>query len=129
MGLEGRNRKMYIKELHGVNINYLISPESIYHVKTKIWTIPTLVIMQFCRMFLLFCTCRYKQHKTDFKKIPDARPILLPCKVSDCKCVSYHYVPLMSGRPIRCTCKHTADEHSEKPPYYCNKSKLGLGGR
>ena len=29
-----------------------------------------------------FCMHRYKQHKTDFKKIPSNRPIKLPCKIS-----------------------------------------------
>merc|ERR1711894_603698 len=56
-----------------------------------------------------FCQHRYKQHKTDFETIPDERPIMIPCRAKGCKCVSYHYIPLMSGRPIRCTCKHTAD--------------------
>ncbi|BFZ04151.1 hypothetical protein BsWGS_07190 [Bradybaena similaris] len=68
-----------------------------------------------------FCTHRYKQHKTDFEEIPTKRPILLPCKVSGCPCASYHYVPLNGSQPIRCTCKHSADEHNVKPPYVCKR--------
>ena len=64
---------------------------------------------------------RYKQHKTDFKQIPEERPIMLPCKVKGCRCVSYHYVPLMGGGPIRCTCKHPANEHANVKPYQCQK--------
>ncbi|ELT93639.1 hypothetical protein CAPTEDRAFT_170026 [Capitella teleta] len=69
-----------------------------------------------------FCGHRYKQHKTDFEIIPDDRPIMLPCKSRGCGCVSYHYVPLMGGQSIRCTCKHLANEHSATRPYQCQKS-------
>lgn len=69
-----------------------------------------------------FCQHRYKQHRTDFERIPDARPIMLPCQVKGCKCTSYHYVPLMGSSPIRCTCKHPADEHSPARPHLCMKS-------
>lgn len=64
---------------------------------------------------------RYKQHKTDFVEIPSTRPILVPCRVSGCRCSSYHYVPLNGTQPIRCTCKHFADDHSESKPYKCLK--------
>ena len=70
----------------------------------------------------IYCTLyRYKQHKTDFEDIPSTRPIHLPCRVSGCHCSSYHYVPLNGTQPIRCTCKHFADDHSEKKPYKCLK--------
>uniref|UniRef100_A0A0B6ZDJ2 Protein FAM221A n=1 Tax=Arion vulgaris TaxID=1028688 RepID=A0A0B6ZDJ2_9EUPU len=68
-----------------------------------------------------FCTHRYKQHKTDFDKIPNTRPILLPCKVSGCPCASYHYVPLNGSQSIRCTCKHTSEEHNVKAPFVCKR--------
>lgn len=68
-----------------------------------------------------FCTHRYKQHKTDFEEIPKERPIKLPCRVKGCKCVCYHFVPLNGSQPIRCTCKHLSDEHSEEEPFRCKK--------
>lgn len=68
-----------------------------------------------------FCTHRYKQHKTDFKELPKDRPILLPCKVSKCPCKSYHYVPLNGSQPIRCRCKHFADDHNVTGSYHCTK--------
>lgn len=68
-----------------------------------------------------FCSHRYKQHQTDFETIPKERPILLPCRAPGCMCASYHYVPMNGGQPIRCSCKHFADEHSEKAPYHCKK--------
>ncbi|XP_071099359.1 protein FAM221A-like [Haliotis cracherodii] len=78
-----------------------------------------------CKMIgpetLCFCKHRYKQHQTDFEDIPTERPIPLPCRGKGCKCISYHYVPLNGGQPVRCTCKHTADEHSEKGPFVCKK--------
>ncbi|XP_045175379.1 protein FAM221A-like isoform X1 [Mercenaria mercenaria] len=69
-----------------------------------------------------FCKHRYKQHKTDFEEIPKERPIKLPCRASKCKCVSYHYVPLNGSQPIRCHCKHTADEHAEFGKFVCKKA-------
>ena len=68
-----------------------------------------------------FVNLRYKQHKTDYETIPETRPILVPCHVSGCKCKSYHYVPKNGTQPIRCQCKHFADEHSEVVPYKCSK--------
>jgi len=68
-----------------------------------------------------FCQHRYKQHRTDFAVIPQTRPILLPCQVERCRCASYHYVPLAGCCPIRCNCKHQADEHSEVQPYQCKR--------
>ncbi|XP_070565706.1 protein FAM221A-like [Ptychodera flava] len=68
-----------------------------------------------------FCTHRYKQHKTDFDELPSERPIMVPCRVKGCKCKSYHYVPLNGSQPIRCRCKHFADDHSEIRPYKCKK--------
>ncbi|XP_028645919.1 protein FAM221A isoform X1 [Grammomys surdaster] len=69
---------------------------------------------------LCFCTHRYKQHKTDFETIPQQRPIDLPCRVSGCRCKAYHYVPLNGTQPIRCRCKHFADQHSAAPGFTCN---------
>lgn len=69
-----------------------------------------------------FCQHRFRQHKTDFKILPDTRPILLPCRVKGCRCVSFYYVPLSGSQPIRCSCKHYTDEHSEMDPYKCKKS-------
>ncbi|KAB0397672.1 hypothetical protein E2I00_002855, partial [Balaenoptera physalus] len=63
---------------------------------------------------LCFCTHRYKQHKTDFETIPQQRPISLPCQVTGCPCRAYLYVPLNGMQPIRCRCKHFADQHSSK---------------
>lgn len=74
-----------------------------------------------------FCKHRYKQHKTDFEVIPTDRPILLPCKQKGCKCVSYHYVPMNGSQPIRCTCKHTSEEHFEFEPFICKRTQTGGG--
>ncbi|XP_045648982.1 protein FAM221A isoform X4 [Ursus americanus] len=63
---------------------------------------------------------RYKQHKTDFETIPQQRPISLPCQVSGCRCRAYLYVPLNGARPVRCRCKHFADQHSTAPGFLCN---------
>ncbi|KAK7098130.1 protein FAM221A-like [Littorina saxatilis] len=94
-------------------------------IKNRIYTSYTSPSGMDCKMVgpetNCFCQHRYKQHQTDFKEIPAERPIMLPCKVSGCRCVSYHYVPLNGGQPIRCTCKHMADEHNEKAPYVCKK--------
>ncbi|ELW67588.1 Serine/threonine-protein kinase 31 [Tupaia chinensis] len=69
---------------------------------------------------LCFCTHRYKQHKTDFETIPQQRPISLPCRVTGCPCRAYLYVPLNGTQPIRCRCKHFADQHSPAPGFACN---------
>uniref|UniRef100_A0A2K6SN37 Protein FAM221A n=1 Tax=Saimiri boliviensis boliviensis TaxID=39432 RepID=A0A2K6SN37_SAIBB len=69
---------------------------------------------------LCFCTHRYKQHKTDLETIPQQRPIDLPCRVTGCQCRAYHYVPLNGTQPIRCRCKHFADQHSAAPGFTCN---------
>ncbi|TKC51265.1 hypothetical protein EI555_010580, partial [Monodon monoceros] len=63
---------------------------------------------------LCFCTHRYKQHKTDFETIPQQRPISLPCQVTGCPCRAYLYVTLNGMQPIRCRCKHFADQHSSQ---------------
>ncbi|XP_070585761.1 protein FAM221A isoform X5 [Erythrolamprus reginae] len=63
---------------------------------------------------------RYKQHKTDFEVIPKERPISIPCRVSRCPCKSYHFVPLNGTQPIRCRCKHFADQHSPATGFLCN---------
>ncbi|XP_078521575.1 protein FAM221A-like [Lissotriton helveticus] len=68
-----------------------------------------------------FCTHRYKQHKTDFEELPTERPIPLPCKVRRCQCRGYLYVPLNGTSPIRCRCKHFADDHSEANDHRCRK--------
>ncbi|XP_038964058.1 protein FAM221A isoform X4 [Rattus norvegicus] len=69
---------------------------------------------------LCFCTHRYKQHKTDFETVPQQRPIDLPCRVTGCQCKAYHYVPLNGTQPIRCRCKHFADQHSPALGFTCN---------
>ena len=68
-----------------------------------------------------FCQHRYKQHRTDFAVVPSDRPLLLPCQVKGCRCASYHYVPLVGCCPVRCNCKHEAEEHSEVRPYRCKR--------
>uniref|UniRef100_A0A8D2L9U3 Protein FAM221A n=1 Tax=Varanus komodoensis TaxID=61221 RepID=A0A8D2L9U3_VARKO len=60
------------------------------------------------------------QHKTDFEVIPKERPIPVPCKVSQCPCKCYNFVPLNGTQPIRCRCKHFADQHSAGPGFPCN---------
>ncbi|KAM6201304.1 protein FAM221A isoform 4-T4 [Rhynchocyon petersi] len=62
---------------------------------------------------------RYKQHKTDFEMMPKERPLNLPCQVSGCPCRTYCYVPLNGTQPIRCRCKHFADQHSALPGSPC----------
>ncbi|XP_078284781.1 protein FAM221A [Rhinoraja longicauda] len=76
---------------------------------------------------LCFCRHRYKQHKTDFKEIPTKRPILLPCRAQGCRCISYNYVPLNGTQPIRCRCKHYADDHDELAPNKCKKCTTCAG--
>ncbi|XP_074051588.1 protein FAM221A isoform X2 [Macrotis lagotis] len=66
-----------------------------------------------------FCIHRYKQHQTDLENIPQERPIALPCKVTHCPCSSFYYTPLNGTRPIRCRCKHFADQHSADPSRVC----------
>lgn len=73
---------------------------------------------------IIFACFRYKQHKTDYEVIPKDRPICVPCRVSRCQCQSYHYVPLNGTQPIRCRCKHFADQHSAAPGFSCNSCKL-----
>ncbi|XP_075811473.1 protein FAM221A isoform X4 [Microtus pennsylvanicus] len=63
---------------------------------------------------------RYKQHKTDFETVPQQRPIELPCRVTGCQCKAYHYVPLNGTQPVRCRCKHFADQHSAALGFACN---------
>uniref|UniRef100_A0A2I2Y8K3 Protein FAM221A n=1 Tax=Gorilla gorilla gorilla TaxID=9595 RepID=A0A2I2Y8K3_GORGO len=63
---------------------------------------------------------RYKQHKTDLETIPQQRPIDLPCQVTGCQCRAYLYVRLSGSQPIRCRCKHFADQHSAVPGFTCN---------
>ena len=72
-------------------------------------------------MFFIYPTLRYKQHKTDYETLPQTRPVPVPCRASGCKCKSYHYVPKNGTQPIRCQCKHFADEHLEVVPYKCTK--------
>lgn len=69
---------------------------------------------------LCFCTHRYKQHKTDFETVPQQRPIELPCRVAGCQCKAYQYVPLNGTQPVRCRCKHFADQHSAALGFACN---------
>ncbi|XP_041899969.1 protein FAM221A isoform X2 [Corvus kubaryi] len=69
---------------------------------------------------LCFCTHRYKQHKTDYEVLPKERPICVPCRVKRCPCQSYQFVPLNGTQPIRCRCKHFADQHSAAPGFPCN---------
>ncbi|XP_005997171.1 protein FAM221A [Latimeria chalumnae] len=76
---------------------------------------------------LCFCTHRYKQHKTDFEEIPNERPVPVPCRVKGCQCKSYLYVPLNGSQPIRCRCKHFADEHSEARGHKCKKCSTCTG--
>lgn len=74
-----------------------------------------------------FCTHRYKQHKTDFKELPKDVPVYLPCKVNRCPCKSYNYVPLNGSQPIRCRCKHFADEHTVMGDFHCKKCSKCTG--
>ncbi|NXH84666.1 F221A protein, partial [Edolisoma coerulescens] len=69
---------------------------------------------------LCFCTHRYKQHKTDYEVLPKERPIRVPCRVKRCPCQSYQFVPLNGTQPIRCRCKHFAEQHSAAPGFPCN---------
>ncbi|XP_075273568.1 protein FAM221A isoform X2 [Opisthocomus hoazin] len=41
-------------------------------------------------------------------------------RVSRCPCQSYHCVPLNGTQPVRCRCKHFADQHSAAPGFSCN---------
>ncbi|KAH3691411.1 protein FAM221A-like [Dreissena polymorpha] len=75
-----------------------------------------------------FCQHKYVQHKTDFEKIPSERPILVPCKIKGCGCKSYHYVPKNGTQPIRCSCKHFADEHSAVRPHKCKNAGCKCSG-
>lgn len=93
------------------------------------WTSPTGMD---CKMMgpetQCFCQHRFRQHKTDFEKIPSERPILLPCKVKGCGCRSYHYVPQNGTQPIRCTCKHYSEDHTAVVPHKCKTAKCTCAG-
>ncbi|CAF0780556.1 unnamed protein product [Didymodactylos carnosus] len=70
------------------------------------------------------CLCRHRftEHKTDFQQIPNDRPILLPCRASGCRCVSFDYAANSSGTSDpNCRCKHALEHHSTNPPYKCKK--------
>ncbi|XP_056439297.1 protein FAM221A [Gadus chalcogrammus] len=67
-----------------------------------------------------FCSHRYKQHKTDFEVLSSGAPLALPCQVKGCRCTAYQYVALSGSRPVRCRCKHTAEDHSEAGRHFCN---------
>ena len=69
-----------------------------------------------------FCKHRYKQHRTDFKELPNSRPILLPCREQGCPCSTFTYIPKNGSQSIRCGCKHTSDEHKLTKPFNCLKS-------
>ncbi len=63
------------------------------------------------------------EHKTDFTEIPTERPILISCRQSGCRCISFEYVANASGTSDpNCRCKHSLDNHATKPPYKCQKS-------
>ncbi|KAK7500473.1 hypothetical protein BaRGS_00008380 [Batillaria attramentaria] len=74
-----------------------------------------------------FCKHRYKEHKTDFEVIPPERPVHLPCRAKGCRCAAFHFVPMNGGQPIRCTCKHFTDDHSEVKPYSSFTCACGAG--
>ncbi|XP_018918882.2 protein FAM221A-like [Cyprinus carpio] len=76
-----------------------------------------------------FCTHRYKQHCTDFEVLPKERPILLPCRVKGCQCVSYEYVHINGSKAVSCQCKHTTTEHSETIGHQCKKCTHCTGYR
>jgi hypothetical protein len=70
-----------------------------------------------------FFELRFADHKTDFAEIPTERPILISCRQSGCRCVSFEYVANASGTSDpNCRCKHSLDNHGTKPPYKCQKS-------
>lgn len=83
-----------------------------------------MAVSALCYYFFPFISFRYKQHKTDFETIPPQRPISLPCQVRGCPCRAYLYVPLNGTQPIRCRCKHFADQHSAAPGFVCNACEL-----
>ncbi|KAL4629698.1 protein FAM221A-like [Arapaima gigas] len=74
-----------------------------------------------------FCTHRYKQHQTDFEELPPTRPLSLPCLVRGCRCTSYFYVHLNGSQPLRCRCKHSAQDHSEATGHPCRKCSTCSG--
>nr|XP_015213465.1 PREDICTED: protein FAM221A isoform X2 [Lepisosteus oculatus] len=76
-----------------------------------------------------FCTHRYKQHRTDFERLPGLRRPLLPCRARGCGCESYRYVPRRGSQPARCSCKHAAEEHSEAPGLACRRCASCSGFR
>lgn len=69
-----------------------------------------------------FCGHRYRQHQTDFKEIPNERPIKLQCKQKQCRCVEYYYLP----PNIRCSCKHLIVEHAPDGLKKCSKGQSYL---
>ncbi|XP_064614202.1 protein FAM221A-like isoform X1 [Liolophura sinensis] len=93
------------------------------------WVSPTLMD---CKLMgpetVCFCQHRFREHKTDFDKIPGERPIHLPCRAKKCRCASYHYVPLNGSQPIRCRCKHFSDEHGAAEPYDCRSAGCQCSG-
>ncbi len=75
------------------------------------------------RRIYFFFKFRFAEHKTDFAEIPTERPILISCRQSGCRCISFEYVANASGTSDpNCRCKHSLDNHATKPPYKCQKS-------
>eukprot|EP00111_Clytia_hemisphaerica_P007391 TCONS_00021492-protein len=72
-----------------------------------------------------FCQHRYKQHKSDFEVLPTDRPFKLPCEELGCRCRSFSYIPRNGSQSIRCTCKHTTEEHSVVGAKKCQKTSCG----
>jgi len=75
-----------------------------------------------------FCQHRYKEHQTDYKDLPNARPIPTPCKQAGCPCSSFTYVPRNGSQSIRCGCKHTTEEHKPGKPFNCIKAGCKCAG-
>nr|VZI03817.1 unnamed protein product [Spirometra erinaceieuropaei] len=73
-----------------------------------------------------FCGHRYRQHKTDFETIPEARPIPQPCNKCRCKC--YHLMPKLGTSVVRCHCKHESTDHDILTPYLCKRPNCKCQG-
>lgn len=82
---------------------------------------------------------RYREHKTDIDVQTASKPFRIPCKVGleydlvwsvvlkftniqNCPCSSYTYIPLNGSQPLRCHCKHPADEHIASGNHACSRS-------
>ncbi|CAB1350699.1 unnamed protein product, partial [Coregonus sp. 'balchen'] len=70
-----------------------------------------------------FCTHRYKPHQTDFEEVPFGATDSATMPVFE------GYANLNGSQPVRCSCKHSAHDHSETTEHLCGKCTFCSGFR